>query len=361
MSADVRKYSAIRPEDHAAVLARFGAMPTTSAVGLLPPPPSAADGDSPDALLRAHEAWHEAWIALRRNGIGASEVATAAGVPGAYGSPFALWWQKKTGLRIESGNDEVMVMGTRLEEIIGETWQARNPDALLVRPGAGLYAHAASPWIVATPDFLAVYMVPGDPWPHIAPVECKAYEGGKGWGTPGTDQVPPHIKVQVLMQIDVLGATRGYVARMQGKRITLYTIDAYPRDDEGQLRAWLHHLQSRAAAFVDSLKGDVPPPIDSSDATEAALAQQYADMHEDERATVSADLALAYRVALAEAREAQERLSLLKNRVRAAIGKAEFATDPNGVIIAQRRRYKRGAYTVAAKEIDGLWPVGGPS
>lgn len=356
----VTRHALIRPEDVATVKKRFGSMPTTSAVPLLGPPPVEGDSDSPDSLLRAHDRWHQQWIALRRTGIGASEVATVNGIPGAYGSPFALWWDKRAGLRVESGNEDIMVMGTRLEAIIGETWQERNPDALLVRPGAGLYRHPSLSWLMATPDFIAVYMTPGDPWPTIAPVECKAYEGGKGWGEPGTDQVPLHIKVQVLMQIDVLGATRGYVARMQGKRITLYTIDAYP-GDEGVTRALIHKWQQAAHAFVASLQpgNDVPPQIDGSDATSKVLAERYADLHEDERAMVSADMAFRYTTSLREVADATERLERVKNEMREAMQKAAYATDPDGRLIAQRRRYKRRAFTVAAGEVDGIWPVNG--
>lgn len=357
---DVRRYPLIDVRDAEKVKARFGALPTTHGVPLIGPPPKPADSMSPDADLIAHERWYQAWKDLRRKGIGASEVATVNGVPGAYGSPFALWWQKKTGLEVAQGNDDIMAMGTRLEEVIGQVWQERNPDALLVRPGAGLFQHPNVPWLMATPDFLAVYPVADDPWPSVAPVECKAYDGGKGWGTPGTDEVPPHILVQILMQIDVLGAERGYCARMQGKRITLYTIEAYPTNDEGRRRAMIHHWMSQAAAFVASLAADVPPPIDGSSATEATLAAQHSNIVADERAMVSGDLAFRYRAALADVRDAKARLLQRKNLLREAMGEAEYATDPDGIVIAQRRHYKRAGYTVAPAEIDGVWPVGEP-
>lgn len=357
----MKAHPLIRPADVAKVKAMFGALPHAQAVPLLGPPPEPADGDSAEATLRAHETWYQHWMSIRRTGIGASEVATVNGIPGAYGSPFALWWDKKAGLRVESGNEDVMVMGTRLEVIIGEDWQAKHPEALLVRPAAGLYRHPALEWLFATPDFLAVYRVEGDPWPTIEPVECKAYEGGKGWGEPGTDQVPLHVKIQVLMQIDVLGATRGHVARMQGKRVTFYTIDAYPRDDEGMLRALIHRWQMTAWKFVETLKPgqDMPPLIDGSEATSNVLAERYADLQPDERAMVSADMAFRYGLALRDAADATERLNRVKNEMREAMRLAEYATDPNGRIIAQRRRYKRRTYTVAATEIDGIWPVGG--
>lgn len=354
-------YGMIRPQDHDRIMQRFGALPSTPrepGIGILQPPPATADAQSGLTLLQTHEAWHAKWIALRRKGIGSSEVATINGVRGAYGSPFALWWDKKAGLRVEQSNEDIMVMGTRLEEVIGEVWQARNPDAMLVRPGAGLYMHPTIPWLVSTPDFLAVRMVDGDPWPQIEPVECKAYDGGKGWGTPGTDQVPEHIKVQVIMQCETLGADRGHVARMQAKRVTLYTIEAFPREDNGIRRALVHHWITRAAQFFDSLNGNVPPSLDGSTATEETLAALHDNIEADAKAMVSADTAARYAQALHDVAAAKERLLLIKNVMRQAMGNAEFATDPDGNVIAQRRHYKRAAYTVPVGEVDGIWPVG---
>lgn len=354
-------YPLISGSDRILVNERFGGFPHQSAIGLMPPAPTPADGDSGAALLLAHERWHAKWIALRRRGVGASEVASINGVQGAYGSTFGLWWDKKVGLRVESGNEDVMVMGTRLETIIGEEWQARNPDALLVRPGAGLYGHPTAQWLMCTPDFLAIVRRGDDPWPSVEPVECKAYDGGKGWGTPGTDQVPPHIKVQGLMQCEVLGAERVHVARMQAKRVTLYTIEAYPRDDNGVRRALIHHWMTQAAVFVESLKGATPPPIDGSAATEATLAALHSNIEEGTRAMVTDDTARRYRQALRIVAEAKTNLLHIKNVMREAMRDAEFATDPDGNDIAQRRHYKRAGYVVPAAEIDGVWPVGDTS
>lgn len=362
----------ISPQDAPRVMDRFGVLPESPAIPILAPPPQTVDAIATAAELDAHATWLRQWKTLRHSGLGASEVPTVVGCQGAYGSPFALWWQKCQGLDFEHesfGDEEVMAMGTRLESVIGQVWQERNPDALLVRPGAGLYRDANLPWRMATPDFLAVSSgrcsTPdhcaehGDcVGPVVEPVECKAYDGGKGWGVPGTDQVPEHIGCQLLMQCEVLGAMRGHVVRMRGKKVTSYTIERYPQGDEGFRRARLEFWEKQCERFVQSLSTGEPPPLDGSEATERVLAIQFSDIIEGDEAQVPGDLADRYREALLKVAHAQAYLGKQKNLLRAAMRTAEFAVDPVGQRVAQRRSYKRMAYTVPAKVIDGLWPAG---
>lgn len=355
--------------DRQRVLDRFGTLPTSPAVPMLPPPPPAVQAPLATVQeLATHAAWRQEWEALRRKGIGASELPAIAGIPGAYGSPFAYWWDKKSGgiEEFDPTSDEILIMGTRLESVIGEVWQERNPDALLVRPGAGLYADPGYQWLMCTPDFLAVrayhpevgakvYPPGAEVMPVVEPVECKAYDGGTGWGEPGTDQVPPHILCQVLVQCEVLGALRGHVARMSGKKVTLYTVERHPEDGRHQkaLAGWLRAGQE----FMDSLKGDTPPPIDAAEDTGRMLGFLH-DMDEGQKAVVSRIVAGKFRRAQAALREAEAEMSLARNMMRAAMGTAQFAYDPDGQKVADRRVYKRREFIVGATVIDAIYPSG---
>jgi predicted phage-related endonuclease len=313
--------------------ARFGAVPKSSALQLLP---STATG--------------EQWRAARRERLGASELPTVLGVPGAYGSPFQLWWAKRSGWDVE-GTEE-MSMGLRLEPVIGEVWAERNPEAMLFRPGAALFGHPTLPWVCCTPDYLAVRRGVVEHGPVVRgeviaePVECKAYEGGKGWGEKGTDQVPPHIAVQVRVQCAILGARQGHVVRMQGKRITTYTVPAQPLTvaELGQ-----------GEAFVRSLSTGEPPALDSLRATEEALTRIYADLDEDAVADVPLSVAVEYTLALRGARVAEARKQEAVNRLRAAMGVAATARA-DGLEIATRRVGKRAGYTVPSQTIDAIYP-----
>lgn len=327
----------LRGGDAAKCRKRFGRVPTSRALQLLPAKASGAE-----------------WRAARRVRLGASELPTVLGVPGAYGSPFALWWAKVSGW--EDPGTEEMAMGLRLEPVIGQVWQEQNPGAMLFRPGAALFGHPDLPWLCCTPDFLAV----GEGWePYCGavpctcgqclraePVECKAYDGGTGWGAPGTDEVPPHIKVQVRVQCAVLGAARGHVVRMQGKRVRTYTIPAV------ELTA-----EERAAgeAFVRSLAAEEPPALDGTKATETALGRLYADVDEESMVEVPLSLAIEYRLAQAAVRASAERAQRATNRLRSAMGNvAKAAVD--GEVVATRRIYKNHGYTVAPYIVDAIFP-----
>lgn len=332
----------LRRADAAKARKRFGAVPTSEALQLLP-----------------HNASGSAWADMRRRGVGASELPTVVGVPGAYGSRFQLWWSKTAGWEME-GTEE-MAMGTALEPVIGAVWQERNPHAMLCRPGAALFAHPVHPWLMCTPDFLAV----SEGWePYCAarpcvcgacltaePVECKAYDGGKGWGKPGTDEVPLHIAVQLSVQCYVLGARRGHVVRMRGKKVTAYTLDF----TAGALTT---QYLTEGLAFVRSMVDRVPPPLDATGATEDALARLYADLDEDGREPFELSEVLDYRLALAAVNDAERRKQAVVNRIRQRLGAAKTGLDPDGEPFVERRVYKRRAYDVPAGVVDALYPKG---
>jgi len=337
------------------VRARFGAVPKSDAVFLLPASATGAQ-------------WREA----RRLRVGASELPTILGTEGAYGSPFHLWWQKTSGW--ESPEDEAMEMGRRLEPLIAEVWSERHPDAMVLRPGAALYGHPLYPWLCATPDYLAVRSVVtgvtaepvgedgGDEPVHhfgvvVEPVECKAYDGGSGWGKPGTDEVPPHIAVQVQVQCSVLGAARGHVVRMRGKRITAYTLE-FGGADRWALPA---HWVAAGATFAESLGKGIAPPLDGSSATEKTLARLYDDFDPDAQVNIPLSAVLEYRLAMAGVREAEQRKQAAVNLIRGMLGDAGKGVDEDGRVFVERRRYKRAGYEVAPGEVDALFPANKPS
>jgi predicted phage-related endonuclease len=337
----------LRGRDAAKARERFGVVPKSEALQLLPA--------GTDEL---------AWQARRREGLGASELPTVLNIEGSYGSPFALWWAKTSGW--DSEGSEQMDMGTRLEPVIGEVWQERNPDALLCRPGAALYAHPLHTWLMCTPDFLAVRSAPvavdvaptgadGGDEPVtrfdvvVEPVECKAYDGGTGWGTPGTDQVPPHIALQVAVQCFILGARRGHVVRMKGKKITTYTLDQTVPFPAAYLGA--------GAEFVRSMRDGQPPALDGTDATERALARIYADMDPEAEAVFPLYDVLEFKLAAEALAAAKARYALIKNKVRSGLGDAKTGVGPDGPFI-ERRIYKRPGYEVPPCVIDALYPKG---
>lgn len=317
-------------EDEAEAMRRWRKAPRTQAVRVLPAEATEAD-----------------WLDARQLGIGASEMASVLGVHGAYRSRFALWWAKSEGW---SDTDTFeMKVGRKLEPVIGELFAEERPDLLVCRPDGRLWRHPVHQWMLATPDFLAATEVG-----MVEPVECKSDEGGYGWGPPGTDQVPAHHAVQLLQQCYVLGAPRGHLVRLAGKRLSLYTVECpevWVPDD------WV----SAAESFITSLELGTPPDPDGSESTGAALARLFPaidDPDEEGNEPVAyMDDALLDELAAAKVAKdaADDRLKTAEHRVRERMGRAKYAArNSTATVVATRVLYKRSGYEVAPGMVDQL-------
>ena len=336
-------HPALNVADSHACVARFGYAPRVAGVPLLPPDASEA-----------------AWLAARRPLVTASEVASVLGVEGAHGSPFSLWWQKQPdwpGVPVTPN----MHIGRKLEAVIGELWEEAHPEAALYRPGAALWAHPVERWLGATPDYLSVWPTIEDghgdadederpSGVRVEPVECKSDEGGKGWGEPGTDQVPRHHLCQVLTQCIVLGVPRGRVMRLSGKRTAEYIVHV---DSHPDLVA---DIVTKGRAFWAALESGVTPDIDESEATARTLVDLYPAYIEGTSEFIPDELAKAYQDAKAAVKDAKALEAYAANRIRDILGRADaqYAVTEDGRRIAARSHYKRRGYTVPPAEIDQL-------
>jgi putative phage-type endonuclease len=336
--------------------ARYGKSPRTAAVPLL----------GLDAY--GTEAWHVA----RRSMIGASEMAAVLG-RSPFASPFSLWWSKQEGWSLEQTLS--MRLGHELEPIIAKLFAEQRPDLLVCKPNASLWRSPLIEWLACTPDYLAVaydsvedralayasggadmdgepVRVPHGPC-HVEPVECKSDEGGKGWGRPGTDEVPDHHRVQVLQQCAVFGSPRGHLVRMAGKRFSAYVIEC---DDAAQTEVaeWV----AAGKTFMASLEFGVPPELDGHDATTDTLSRIYAGVSEEWDAVVPDELAVAYDDAGVALALAKDRYSKASNDVRGVMRNQRFGVVAStGARFVDRRVYKRRGYEVAATMVDALYPI----
>lgn len=329
--------------------------------------------------LVGHQADDAEWLAARRKGIGASEIGSIAGVPGAFSSPFALWWSKRLGWETE--RTFAMKVGTALEPVIGQLFAEEYPGVILVRPAARLYHHPLHTWMLASPDFFAVvicevcagtgFVPQGDrPIRHssevliyadppvvkcdncngeggwIEPVETKSDEG-RGWkGEP-----PPKHLMQLWQQIEVFGAPRGHLVRLSGKR-----LDAYLVDPDGSAR---ETILTAGAWFADCLATGTPPALDGHDATEKALMRlyppgNYADDDPHAEMPLPVDLIGEFMAAHQARERANARFNVARNQVRAAMTDARWATDAVGNRVIEHRKYKKGGYEVGPQEIDEI-------
>lgn len=319
--------------DARTAVARFGRSPRTVGIPLLPP-----------------DASEQTWLDARRDKVTASEIAAVLG-RSPYDSPFSLWWRKQPDWQGAGDLNSSMRIGQLLEPIIGQLWAESHPEAALYRPGAALWGHYEHQWLAATPDYFAVFSAPDGSKVWVEPVECKAYEGGEGWGHAGSDEMPFHIVCQAVVQCMVVGARYGHVIRLSGKRVTEYRVDIH---DHAQL---IEDLLHSGAAFHSSLYSGIVPDIDGHTATGEALQTLYSNVEKGVEASIPDELAEVFEEAYGQVKSWEVRLSEAKNRIRQIMGQnnAQFGVRAStGDRLVTRSHYKRNGYTVGPAEIDQI-------
>jgi putative phage-type endonuclease len=308
------------------------------------------------------------WLAARRNGITASEIAVVMGLS-PYDSPFALYHRKRGDLP-EIEDTDAMERGRVLEPYIADRFARLHPEFIVDGDGRALYAHPDRPWQMATPDRLLQESATCGIAEHdgvfeienVAVLETKTDAGSDdAWGDDGTDQIPVHYRCQVLWQMDVLGVTAGYVAclAMRSWKLRVYELTM---DDQAQ--ADLRLMRIEALAFLDRLNGcGGPPDVDWRPQTAAALKHLHPSV-EDRDAHIGRQLEISYRAALRRYREAGRRKDEMTNRLRQAMGTARRAVashtrgaDGGRVVIATRQVYEVAEHTRKASTVDKLVPA----
>ncbi len=177
---------------------------------------------------------------------------------------FQLWHEMAGNIEVTPPHPAVLDRGHRLEEPIAR-WLADQHPELRIRNCGGRWWQVGTRY-AATPDRLAVDRSND----HVAAlVEIKTASNPAGWGTPGTDEIPPYYFDQVQWQMYCTGADRVIVAVL-GARLEFaeYLVE---RDDTR-----ISQMVRAADEFMDSLETGVEPDWK----TEAGDFQVYETMRE---------------------------------------------------------------------------------
>ena len=142
-----------------------------------------------------------AWLTARKGLLGASEVACILGLS-KWSTPLGIY-NDKLNPNIRDDMSEWQEWGHRLEDAIA-TWVADN-KGLTVLPSPGLLQSVEYPWLGATPDRVTE---------RGEPVELKTSD--RFMADQWAEGVPDNYRIQVLVQMIVLGARRGYLAVLHG-------------------------------------------------------------------------------------------------------------------------------------------------
>lgn len=294
------------------------------------------------------------WLAARRQGVTASEIASVMGLaPDTWPSPYALYHRKRGDLP-DIEDTIALRVGRHFESLVCELFSDARPQLYLVGDGRELYAHPTRPWQLATPDSL-VYEGRGDS--PVAVFEAKTAASYDGWGPDGSDEIPVHYRCQVLWQCDVTGVDSWFLA-------CLFTHSRALRIYEGvigsQAEADLEVMRGAAREFLDRIRWDNPPDVDWRPQTSAALKHLHPSL-EDRDAIIPRALARQYKAACRAYKAAEQRKKAAENRIRDRIGPASRArTDDQhgpGEVIASRQVYEVKEHTRKASTVDKLVPA----
>lgn len=156
-------------------------------------------------LLLPGTAPRDVWLAERRHGIGASDVAAVIGVS-PYQGPLHVWLDKLG--QLPPLDNPAVRWGRRFEDDVLEEFVEGHPE-LSVTATPGLYAAAAEPWRRFSPDAIAE----GEDGPEYIEIKTgMSYGDAEQWGEPGTDEIPLPYLCQVTWGCDVYGCRRWRLA-----------------------------------------------------------------------------------------------------------------------------------------------------
>lgn len=267
----------------------------------------------------------EDWLAIRRTGIGSSDIAGVLGLS-PWASPYTVWADKR-GLVPPVEETEAMEIGTALEEPIARLFQKRHGQP--VRRVRAILRHPEHPFALANLD----RVTDGG----RAVVEIKATS--QRW-----DAVPDHYMVQVQWQLAVTGLHKGYLVPLAGTR-----LDPVPilRDD-----ALITDMLAAAGAFWQKVEAGAEPEPTAAEGDAKIMALLHPgdpalpplDLAGDLEA---ADMLAAYLQAKRQEERAKEAKEAAANRLRAILGDHTKAVRGGRTVITWSRFTERRVDTKA--------------
>lgn len=288
-------------------------------------------------------------LELRRTVLGGTDAAAIMGLS-RYRSAWDVWAEKMGYAQPEGDMSEDALWGLLLEPIILAEY-ARREDLAVHKPKR-LIRHPTRRWQGAHLD--------GRAKDRIVDVKVRASE--RGWGEPGTDEIPPEVKMQILHYGAVTGAPRLDVAVLfRGQRMEVYTVLPTPEvlnDLTGEEADWWQ-------AHV--LAGE-PPPYDGDPKTTAALRARYPRSRSREMVVLPAQYGLItdYRHNLRRAAFYTKQAEQLQQTLMAAMEDADVLLAPDMRITWRShtkrstawKQYAQGLEELVRQMAEGTLPAG---
>ena len=227
----------------------------------------------------------EAWLELRRQGLGASDMAAVMGVS-PYKTPYQLW-AEKTGATPPQKVGAAAQRGVILEDAVGRYYEEER--GVKLRKSNGIIRLKQHPRIMASLDRTIV----GEP-KGIVEIKTSASPRWSMW------PVPPEVVIQTHVQMGILGVEWCDVVALLGGLV--FKIERVQFDP-----ALWAEIQRSAMAFLEAVDTNTPPKLEALDAQAYALATPQAS---DDFAQATSDLERVY----AQLREVNTELHFVEEK-----------------------------------------------
>ncbi|WP_433067494.1 YqaJ viral recombinase family protein [Dactylosporangium sp. CS-033363] len=263
------------------------------------------------------------WVAERRKGIGASDVAAVLGLT-RWESEFGLWLTK-TGRRPDMVDTYPMERGRRLEAAVAQ-WFADETGLALC--ATGTWALEDAPHLRCNPDRFTS---------DGGGLEVKT--AGEDWSGQWDGGFPAlHAQAQALYSLAITGLPHWYVAALTDEAFRWWKLSAtgqladprwcqlVPGGDAVDVMTWI--IQNVDAWWHDCVLGDQVPDVDGSDATRTALHEAYPDVLRPSVVVPGAAKLQAIRLQLKSVmKRAEKHLLFVENVLKAGLEDADTAVD----------------------------------
>jgi len=190
---------------------------------------------------------HAKWLEERRKGIGGSDIAAILGIS-PFKTAYQVYQEKRKEVEDWQGN-ETTDWGKRMEPAIRQWYSDKTGRS--VRLPDGIIYHQKYPFMLASLDGFT---------DDQRGIEIKTARSGKGWGEPGTNEIPDYYAVQCHHYMIVTGFPVFDVpVSIMGGSPELYEV---PADKE------IHEIIIDAAAnfWQRVVDGNPPEPVTYADA-----------------------------------------------------------------------------------------------
>lgn len=265
------------------------------------------------------------WLAWRRSGIGASDVAGILGLS-PWASPFSVWASKIDDQADDHDND-AMEFGRRAEVMVGPWFADRT--GLVVAGEQARCTHRVDTWKLCTVDGFVLDGPNSDIGSALGVLEIKTTgDSAADWA----DEVPVHYRCQATWAMHVTDLPRCWFAVLHlafGRpRFEVYEFERDAAEEafvvDACTRFWHDHVTTGR-----------PPAVDGHSATTDAIKAHWPTAEGSlEADALTRRMCDRIRAHKATAKLIEANITEAENELRAAIGDREALVDGTGKVLA---------------------------